>query len=53
MSRLARVVMEGFPHHITHRGNDGQDVFFSEKDREVYLAFLRDYARQHGLEIWA
>ncbi len=37
MARLARVVLPGYPHHITQRGNRRQDVFFQDED---YLSFL-------------
>jgi REP element-mobilizing transposase RayT len=30
MARLARVILPGYPHHITQRGNRRQDVFFKE-----------------------
>ena len=38
MPRLARVVVPGLPHHVVQRGNRRQDVFFSDADREAYLA---------------
>ena len=37
MARLARAVAVGIPHHVTQRGNARQDVFFTDRDREVYL----------------
>ena len=51
MPRLARTVVVGCPHHITHGGNNGQDVFFVDDDRRVYLEMLADQAEKHGLEI--
>ena len=33
MSRMARVVVEGVPHHITQRGNHRQKVFLRDEDR--------------------
>ena len=53
MSRVGRVVVAGFPHHVTQRGNRGADVFESDVDREAYLAFLRKYSQRHGLAVWA
>ena len=53
MARLARVVLPGYPHHITQRGNRRQDVFFNEGDYEHYLELLREWCRQEGIEIWA
>jgi len=41
MPRPARVVAVGVPHHITHRGNNRQDVFLSDEDRRRYQQFLR------------
>ena len=53
MARFARVVLPGMPYHITHRGNHRGKVFFSDDDREVYLAMLAEGARRHGVEIRA
>lgn len=43
----------GVPHHITQRGNRREDVFFTDEDRETYLAWLKDYADQHAVDILA
>jgi len=40
MPRRARVVAAGVPHHITHRGNNRQDVFLSDEDRRRYQDLL-------------
>lgn len=53
MSRVARVVAPGFPHHVTQRGNRRADVFEVDEDREAYLRFLKKYADRHGLAVWA
>jgi len=53
MSRVARIVVPGFPHHVTQRGNRRADVFETDKDREAYLRYLRQYAEMRGLSIWA
>ncbi|MHB9027103.1 MAG: transposase [Armatimonadota bacterium] len=53
MPRFARVIAPGCPHHITHRGNRNDDVFFSRQDREDYCRILAEYAEEYGLEIWA
>jgi putative transposase len=53
MSRVARIVVPGFPHHVTQRGNRRSDVFESDDDRQAYLRFLRQYADRHGLAVWA
>ncbi len=51
MPRVARIVLPGFPHHVTQRGNNGQDVFFVDDDRRTYLRFLRQRANDCGLRI--
>jgi len=40
MPRRARVIAAGVPHHITHRGNNRQDVFLSDEDRRRYQDLL-------------
>jgi putative transposase len=51
MARIARVVMPGFPHHITQRGNNGQDVFFANADRRAYIRLLRRWSAQCGFKV--
>ena len=53
MGRTARIVVPGCPHHVTQRGNRGVDIFADDEDRHAYLRFLRRYAVQYGLAIWA
>jgi putative transposase len=53
MPRLARVVIPETPHHITQRGNNRQDVFFTVDDRRAYLKILAAQARRFGLLIVA
>lgn len=53
MPRIARAVAVGFPHHITHRGNNRQDVFFVDDDRRTYLANLKEHCNEYGLEVLA
>jgi len=52
MSRLARVVIPGIPHHITQRGNRRQSVFFCEQDKQAYLNLLRQFGPPAGIQIW-
>jgi putative transposase len=51
MSRQARVVVEGVPHHVTQRGNNRQDIFLADEDRHFYLKTLREKSEQFGLTI--
>ena len=53
MSRVARIVVPGYPHHITQRGNRQSAIFETDADREAYLRFLSKYATLHGLSLWA
>ena len=51
MPRIARIVIPEVTYHITQRGNNGQDVFFVDDDRRVYLEFLSAYANEFGLDV--
>ncbi|HEX4595545.1 MAG TPA: transposase [Bryobacteraceae bacterium] len=53
MARIARIVAEGVPHHITQRGNGRQTIFDDAQDHHVYLKLLRQYTGEYGLRIWA
>lgn len=53
MARLARVMVEDWPFHLTHRGNHRQQLFRSDDDRRAYLGFLRHFAEKFGMSIWA
>jgi len=35
------MVLPGYPHYITQRGNRRQDVFFTDRDYAHYLAGAR------------
>jgi putative transposase len=49
MARPLRIVLPGLPHHLTHRGNDRQTVFFHPDDRGVFLHLLKDACTAHGV----
>lgn len=51
MVRIARVVMPGWPHHVTQRGNHRQTVFFDDGDRKVYLELLAKYKCIHHIAL--
>ena len=53
MARLARVILPGYPHHITQSGNRCQDVFFHDEDYAAYLSLLKAWCGKEGIEIWA
>jgi len=44
MPRFRRVVVPGFPHHVTDRGNRRSNVFLDDSDRLVFLRSLQDGA---------
>ena len=53
MPRIARIVLENIPYHITQRGNGRQQVFFDDQDYRLYLDLLRIYAEDAQLRLWA
>lgn len=53
MARLARVVLPGYAHHITQRGNRRQDVFFKQSDYEYYLELLKEWCTNEEIEVLA
>lgn len=53
MPRIARVCAEGYPHHITQRGNNKEKTFFDDEDRLFYLDVLRRYKDKYKLKILA
>jgi putative transposase len=53
MSRLARVIVPGFPHHVTQRGNRRAPVFFEDGDYALYRDLLAARCRKAGVECWA
>jgi putative transposase len=53
MSRIARVVVPGCPHHIVQRGNRRQTVYFNDQDKVTYLELFSAHKDKAGIEIWA
>jgi len=51
MARISRIVVPGYPHHVTQRGVRSMDVFHSDEDRRAYLAFLSEEAARYNVEI--
>jgi len=43
MPRRARLVLPGVAHHVTQRGNNRQQVFFSDDDRAAYVDRMFNY----------
>jgi putative transposase len=53
MSRIARVVAPGYPHHITQRGTNRTDIFLDDDDRTFFLSTLTQWAERKRTRIWA
>jgi putative transposase len=53
MTRLARIVIPGLPHHVTQRGNRREAIFFEDGDHEIYRDLLAEQALKAGVEVWA
>lgn len=53
MPRIARVCVEGYPHHITQRGNNKEKTFFDDEDRRFYLEALQRYKDKYKIKILA
>jgi putative transposase len=53
MARIARVVVPGYPHHVTQRGSRRQPTFFHEEDYQRYLQLMAEWCKRHGVAVWA
>jgi putative transposase len=53
MARLARIVVPGFPHHVTQRGNRREAIFFEDGDYEIYIDLLAEQTSKAGVAVWA
>jgi len=49
MTRLARVVLPRYPHHVTQRGVRSMEIFQGDDDRLEYLQLLRQQGDRFGL----
>lgn len=53
MARIGRVVIPGYPHHVTQRGNRRQKTFFSDDDYRLYLELMAEFTQKAKTEVWA
>ena len=53
MARIARVVIPGYPHHITQRGNRRQQTFFCDDDYLAYIGLMAEWCGRYQVDIWA
>jgi putative transposase len=49
MSRLA-LVIPGLPHHVTHRGDRREAIFFEVGDHEIYRDLLAEQTAKAGVQ---
>ncbi len=53
VTRIARAVVPGIPHHIVQRGNRRLQTFFSSADYLAYIDVMHQLCENHGVAIWA
>jgi putative transposase len=53
MARIPRVVVPGYPHHVTQRGNRRQQTFFCDDDYRYYIQLMSEAVATSDTEIWA
>jgi putative transposase len=53
MPRIARLVVPGYPHHVTQRGSRRQKTFFNSQDYLAYLELVASAKEEARCEIWA
>lgn len=53
MARLKRVILPGFPHHVTQRGNHKEPIFTDYIDRYAYLRMLKSSLDLYNVKISA
>lgn len=53
MPRNSRYILPGRPHHVTQRGNNRQDVFYTFDDRERYLDLVQQNLAEAGVRVLA
>jgi putative transposase len=50
MARMARVVVAGYPHYITQRGNRRQQTFFNDGDYQAYIDLMAEWCGRHAVD---
>jgi putative transposase len=53
MARLPRLTAPGHVHHLILRGNDGQDIFRDDEDRQRLQQLLREHAGEFAIAVHA
>jgi putative transposase len=53
MARQARIVLPNTLHHITQRGNRGDNVFLQKEDYRTYLDILKEQCNRFNVSIYS
>jgi len=49
MARIARLVVPGYPHHVTQRGVRSLPIFSDDGDRRAYLDIMAEQLDRFGV----
>jgi putative transposase len=53
MARISRLVVSGYPHHVTQRGVRSIPIFDDDGDRIAYLDFMTEELKRFSVEVLA
>ena len=53
MPRFRRLVVPGYPHHVTQRGVRRQTTFYDDRDYRTYLSLACEMVVEARIEVWA
>lgn len=53
MPRKIRSIIPNIPHHVIQRGNNKQNVFFDDADKNIFLTNLRIYSKKQKVLVGA
>ncbi len=53
MPRKKRIILPGYAHHVTQRGNYRQFVFEEQRDYRKYCEWMSEYSKEYELDILA
>ena len=53
MARISRLVVPGYPHHVTQRGVRSIPIFSNDKDRSAYADIMAEQLHRFGVEVLA
>ena len=53
MGRAWRIEFKGAFYHVMSRGNEGNDIFLEDKDRNVFLKTLSEISERFEIDIFA